>query len=417
MMSRRFLAARPWLMAVAMLWIVLSARPALAAGAAALTGRENLSTPAGPGSRLPNLSLSADGGVLMSWMEPRRAGGMTLRFARFDGRRWSPPRTIAEGDSFFANWADFPSIVALPGKRLAAHWLWKSGAGTYAYDVRVSQSKDQGRTWSPPVVPHLDGTATEHGFVSLLPETDGVRAVWLDGRKSEGHVEDAPGPSPDMTLRTAVIGFDGRLRAEHELDTRTCDCCQTAAVRTGDGVLVAYRDRSAEEIRDIALVRLDAGRWSAPAALHADAWHMPGCPVNGPALSALGKRVAVAWYTAAAESARVLAAFSSDAGRTFTAPVRVDAGDPLGRVAVEQLDDGSALVCWVERAEAAAAVTVRRVGSDRADTDALVIAKTAATRASGFPRLLRVGPDVFVAWTENGASGGVRLARARIGPP
>jgi hypothetical protein len=37
-------------------------------------------------------------------------------------------------------------MVALPDGSLAAHWLVKSGSGTYAYDVNISRSFDGGKT-------------------------------------------------------------------------------------------------------------------------------------------------------------------------------------------------------------------------------------------------------------------------------
>jgi hypothetical protein len=43
------------------------------------------------------------------------------------------------------------------------------------------------------------------------------------------------------------------------LDDMTCTCCQTSAAVTGDGtVLLAYRDRTVDEVRDISVVgRMD----------------------------------------------------------------------------------------------------------------------------------------------------------------
>ena len=98
---------------------------------------------------------------------------------------WSEARDVASGDNFFVNWADVPSVRALADGSLAAHWLQKSGAGTYAYDVKLSFSKDRGRTWTPAVSPHSDGTQTEHGFASLFQAPGagaGLGLVWLDGR-------------------------------------------------------------------------------------------------------------------------------------------------------------------------------------------------------------------------------------------
>ena len=41
--------------------------------------------------------------------------------------------------------------------------------------------------------------------------------------------------------------------------------------------------------------------------------------------------------------------FSQDSGRTFGAPVQVDEAGTLGRVDVEQMADGSAIVGWIDR--------------------------------------------------------------------
>lgn len=394
-------------------WVGSSAaspRASAAASAASLGQPRTAASPAGPGSREPNLATLPDGRIVMSWMEPRGAEHLMLRTATFDGRRWTTPVTIAEGDSFFANWADFPSVRPLGGQRLAAHWLWKSGAGTYAYDVRVSQSDDGGRTWSRPITPHRDGTTTEHGFVSLTPANDGVLSVWLDGRNSAGHEEGSPAPTPDMTLRAAVITREGALLEEAEIDARVCDCCQTAAVRTDRGFLVAYRDRSPEEIRDISLARFEQGHWSTPYPLHADGWQINGCPVNGPALDAQGPRVAAVWYAAAGDTPRVQVAFSEDAGATFAAPVRVDGGSPLGRVDVTLLEDGAALVVWLEVKGKDALVRARRISRHGQADAAITVARTSAARASGFPQVARGKDGIVFAWTVAGKPSQIHVA-------
>ncbi len=381
---------------------------------AGLSAPRPITSPARAGSREPNLAALPDGRVVMSWLEPDVRERMALRCATYDGRQWSKPATIASGDSFFVNWADFPSVRALGGNRLAAHWLWRSGAGTYAYDVRISQSEDGGRTWSPPVTPHRDRSASEHGFVSLVADSGNALAVWLDGRKMEGHDEDAPGPMPDMTLRAASVTRRGELRDEAELDARVCDCCQTAAVMTDRGILVAYRDRSPGEVRDIQVVRREGSTWSTPQVVHADNWHIEGCPVNGPALDAQRSHVAIAWYTAAADSPRVYVAFSEDAGNHFDPPTRIDDGSPIGRVHVALLADGSALATWLEASGKDALVRARRIPVHGPPGRAITVARTSAARGSGCPRVVRHGDSIMFAWTEPGTTPQVQLAGIAI---
>src|SRR5262249_25108407 len=159
--------------------------------------------------------------------------------------------------------------------------------GDEATEVWVSTSRDAGKTWAAPLKPHHDGTKTEHGFVSLMPDpVEGFWAVWLDGRN---HADYHPGkgkPSsmPDTELRAAQWR-GGAFGKEVILDKRVCDCCQTAGGRTLEGLAVAYRDRTAGEIRDMSVIRYERRVWSQPFTLHNDGWKIMGCPVSGPSMA------------------------------------------------------------------------------------------------------------------------------------
>ncbi|HXV85745.1 MAG TPA: sialidase family protein, partial [Gemmatimonadales bacterium] len=300
------------------------------------------------------------------------------------------------------------------------HWLQKSAPGTYAYHVKLAISRDQGATWSAPITPHRDLSPTEHGFVSMVPWENGAGLIWLDGRAMGGdqHSGGAPPagghatPRGAMTIRFTTVALDGTLGDDVLLDDRTCECCQTALARTSNGLVAAYRDRSEAEIRNIAITRLVDGRWTQPVPVADDKWHYPGCPVNGPQLSAAGDTVAIAWFTAPDQQPKTYAAFSTDAGATWTAPIRVDDGKPMGRVDIELLADGSALVSWLEATESAE-VRARRVRRDGQVDPSWLVAQTSEARASGFPRMARAGNEIVFAWTETGDNGGVRVAVAK----
>jgi hypothetical protein len=348
----------------------------------------------------------------MSWLEPAGDSTTALRFAVHDGSRWSDPRTIRSGRDFFVNWADFPSIEVVGPRHLVAHWLQRTGTGSYAYGVRIAQSRDGGATWSAPVTPHRDTGQTEKGFVTMWPERGNVGAVWLDGRKMG---MPAASRVREMMLVSTTLDAKGAIGAESAVDQRTCDCCQTAAAMTSRGPVIVYRDRSPDEIRDIYVVRRVRGAWTQPSAVHNDGWRINACPVNGPAIAARGDTVVVAWFTAANDSARVKVAYSHDAGATFASPIVADAGNPAGRVDVMLLRDGSALVSWIERTAAdTAAVLARRV-SVRGERGApITIAISSAARASGFPRMALTREHVVFAWTEPGRPTRVRAARLKL---
>ncbi len=370
---------------------------------------QSIVSPATGESAQPQLSSSADG-IVLSWIE-RSGPTATLKFSRRTASGWTDARAVAGGSDWFVNWADVPSVVPLGGRRLAAHWLQKSGKGTYAYDVRLSFSNDDGRTWSASVTPHHDGTETEHGFASLVPLPTGGGAlglVWLDGRAMKGG-HDAHGGG-DMSVRFASFDRTGTQLGETAVDTRVCECCPTAAAVTSEGMIAAYRDRSAGEVRDIHVARLEDGRWSAPVRVHEDGWKIPACPVNGPALSARGRDVAIAWFTIRNDKGHAQVAFSRDAGRSFGAPIALADSDTIGRVDVALLPDGSAIASWIEVAGQRAEFKVRRVDPSGAKSAAVSVAAIESGRGSGYPRLAQHGNELVFAWTAR--DGGLRIKTA-----
>ena len=360
--------------------------------------------PAGPGAMAPNLA-PAGGDLLLTWLEPvdpkNRARGHRFRFSRFASGRWSTPVTVAQGTDFFANWADFPGAIEGPDGSLVAHWLGHTGADSHQYSVFLARSTDGGATWSRAGMLHEESPG-EHGFVSWLPEGRGVRAFWLDGREATHEA----GP---MSLRTAVVGE--KAGSGEVADGDVCTCCQTDAALAAGGPVVAYRDHTKEDIRDISVVRRTEKGWSAPVRVHADGWKIPGCPVNGPAIAAAGRDVAVAWFTAAPPSPRVQLAFSKDGGATFGQAFPVDGGKPLGRVDLALDANGDALVSWLAlEGKSGASVRLRRLTPGGKAGAPVTVAATSSARSSGFPRMVRSGSDLYLVWVEDGEPSRIRMA-------
>ncbi|MBV6523038.1 MAG: hypothetical protein MNPFHGCM_03205 [Gemmatimonadaceae bacterium] len=368
-----------------------------------------IDSPAAANSGESHLVASSDGTLHMTWLERLPDSTVALRYARRVGDAWDAPRTVTTRSDLFVNWADFPSVAVTSAGRLYVHWLQRSSASKYSYDVMLSQSADEGRTWSAPLRLHGDSSTAEHGFVSMLPMADSILAFWLDGNQTH------PGGGAMQVHARSISGL-GAPGTESVVDTRTCDCCQTAAAMSGRGPVVVYRDRSEQEIRDIVIARWVDGGWSEPIRVHDDDWHIEACPVNGPAVVAAGDTVVVAWFTGARDTAKVQVAWSSDGGATFGSPTRVDAGNPAGRVAMTSDGRGAVVVAWLERLSGDNAEVRARLVAPGADPgDPVVIARSTHARASGFPRLARIGERLFASWTAPGDSARIRLAVAPIG--
>jgi hypothetical protein len=368
-----------------------------------------VAAPCGANSGQPTLAVSGTR-LHLAWLS-RDADRIEFQHATHADGAWSAPQRIAQGVDLLVNWADVPSLLPLAGGTWAAHWSRRHATDAHAGDIQVAVSAD-GSHWTDPVTPYRDSTAAAHDFVSLVADpAGGFTCVWLDGRDYAGKAPDDPGAQSQ--LRAAHATPDGRFGADVVLDPRVCDCCPTAAVRTTHGILIAYRDRSDDELRDIAVVRREAsGTWTSPATLHADGWRIAGCPVNGPAAAAAGNDVVIAWFTMAADTAVVRLAFSFDGGATFAAPSRIDDGQPVGRVDVTWLEDGSALAVWIESDdEGRASLRARRVTATGGMDASFEVAPMSPDRASGFPRVAAAADTVWFAWTEPGESSQVRMAQ------
>lgn len=366
----------------------------------------DITVPAGDDSMGPKLSQGPDGLTVLSWIE-RGEDQDSLRFSRWMDNAWSAPITVASGDNWFVNWADFPSVVPVSATLWGAHWLARRPAGGYAYDAYSSISVDGGATWSNGSTLHRDGTDTEHGFVTLYPQVSGVGAIWLDGRKMINDVEADP-TSSGMTLRAATVTIEKEIVEEQVVDELVCDCCQTDVAVTSSGPVAVYRNRSVDEIRDIYVSRFEDGRWQPGTSISDDDWTIHGCPVNGPTIVAKDERVAVAWFTSIDDVPHVRLSLSDDAGRTFGEPVNVVSGDTLGRVAAALIDDGAIAVAWLSvLPDGTNRLSVTSVAQDGALGGARTL--TEGVASFSFPHMVVVDDQLLVAWTDAGDE------RSRVG--
>jgi len=358
---------------------------------------------------LPNLFLDSKGKAWMSWVAYADDSTDVLMHAALGEEGWQSPGEIARGTNWFVNWADFPSLALFPATRgdyFLAHWLQKSAAGIYDYDVRIAVKSAFSDRWSFPGILHSDTLPAEHGFVTLLPEGEGnIRAFWLDGRLTRtgnsgaDHGNHGEGGGA-MTLRTARVDTLGAVHEETLLDSRICDCCQTASAMLPAGPAVVYRDRSEEEVRDISIIRFEAGQWTKPRRIYADDWQIAACPVNGPAIAARGNRLAIAWY--AGKHGEVKLIFSSDGGKSFRKPLKIDGAQPTGRVDLAWMESGEVVVSWVGQEQGKTFIKLRTAKATGSMGRIVAVKEIDASRLSGFPHILPWKNGVLLAATEVG---------------
>jgi hypothetical protein len=345
----------------------------------------------------PRFSQGADGRLVLSWMESVDSG-TALQYAVLTDHAFGQFGRVVVEPRMFVNWADLPSVMHVRDNHWIAHWLRYSADRTYSYDVVVSQSVNGGQTWSDAVTAHTDGTPTEHGFVSMYPQVDGVALLWLDGRDTANEPgEDVLDTS--MTLRSAVLTADGQVVREQLIDDSVCDCCQTDIAVSSKGPVAVYRNRTAEEIRDIYITRYIDGQWQTGVPIHEDNWVIAGCPVNGPSIVATDDNVAVTWFAVVNGSPVVKLITSDDGGLSFTDPIEVASGRLAGYVGLAALDDASLVVSWVSRNESGSnSLNLRRITTEGQLEPVHEIAEISQLRV--FPQLAFQNDSVFVAWTD-----------------
>ncbi len=389
--------------------LILGACAAAHAESAPYFSRLFLSKP--PTGGQPSVTHEPERGFIVTWQRSRD-DTTSLHWLALDLQGHPTGEgLIAEGKNWFVNWADTPSLIVLDNGDWVAFWLERNDPELpEGYDIRLVRSTDRGKSWSKPLAPHRDGTKTQHGFVSMIADGDDrVLISWLDGRRAastekaaaEHDAHDHEGAP--MTLRSAVVDRTGALSDELEIDERTCSCCQTDMSRWGRQRLIAYRDRSEDEIRDISVALKSSDGWGLPKRIHDDHWRIEGCPVNGPAITSNGSQTLVFWPTLVNEQMALRYILAESPEQLTSKPAMHELRLPTmpsGRVDAVPWRDGFSLI-WVSRARDRPAVEYAYVDpSGKLEFGKPIAEPALRGRATGFPRAASDGKSMIVVWPE-----------------
>ena len=235
--------------------------------------------------RTPRLQ-STRNGLLLSWVAGD-SDSARLQYSEFRQGGWTTSRTVAEGDGWLINYADYVQVLPLSDDVYLAIWLELTSYVTNGYRFNTSLSRDGGRTWIPTGIPAGIEGYGQHGFASATLQDDLITVFWISGYKADGQ------------LFRANLDMSGRWSKPVLVDDRVCSCCHTAVSESGT---LAYRDRSGSEIRDIAIIA-NAHQSKSSRIVHADNWKLSGCPTNGPAIAESANLTAIGWLNGAHEPA------------------------------------------------------------------------------------------------------------------
>lgn len=243
------------------------------------------------------LATSADGG--RTWSTPVR---LNDRLEAVQGDENLPKVAFGQDGKVYAAW----SVPNAKGDRMRANIRFAVG--------------DAGNTFGPAVT--LNDVPDAARFPALEVADDGtVHVVWIDRRV------DAPAPRALYATRFSPTG--ATIATNQRIGGPSCECCRVtmALANGGQTVFIAYRHKTTDEIRDIAVqTSTDGGAtFGDPVIISDDRWQLKGCPHAGPVIATDARgNLHVTWFTLGhkPEDAGIYYTVSRDGGKTF-APRRL----------------------------------------------------------------------------------------------
>ncbi len=252
-----------------------------------------------------------------------------------------------------------------------------------ASDLRFARSTDGGATFTPAVTVNdgrPDDPPTSQSFHDMTVGPDGTLFFsWLDSRARDraraamegGHAQNVSHARDDHGDHDHHVGHGAhdmpgtQVRVSRSEDggqnfttsmvlaENTCECCRTAIRTDSNGtVYVVWRHKFDDNIRDIAVMRSDDGgaSFTEPRRVHADGWHVDGCPHSGPAVAIDAEdRLHVAWFTGAEGCDGLYYASSDTGGEAFGTPQRLAQDSRTIQSSIINVASLGSVVAWPNR--------------------------------------------------------------------
>lgn len=358
----------------------------------------------------PSLAVAVafdEGGRL--WRVANRDGYLLASHSDDLGRSFSEPRRInPEPEAILGDGENRPKLVVSRG---VLHVSWTRGlSGPMTGDIRYSQSRDAGRSFSVPLTINDDRDIISHRFDALVADERGrVALAWLDKRDLQA-AQQAARPYRGAAVYVAESHDGGQsFAANRKLADHSCECCRIGLASDVDGVPVAlwrhvFVDAAGQPIRDFALARFDVAGQAITRASE-DGWQLNGCPHHGAdlAIDAAGRRHLV-WFTGAAGKAGLW--YRHGDGSAWQAPMPFgEAGRQPARATVRTLAS-RVVVAWQEFDGQNLYLRVMQ-SSDRGEHWTAPATQASTTQAADYPQLLVGRGQIWLAW--HTAAEGLRL--------
>ena len=295
----------------------------------------------------PSVQIDEAGSLSLAWMEENKEvrSVMYARSPEPGGPMGAPVRINRAEDIPY--WRQEAPALVVQGEDVFVTWGLAHPKATpeqpFATELRLSHSKDGGRTFQPSIAVNDDPGVIQHTFDALHRDSEGrLHVSWIDGRE---------GKKDPGTYVARSLDQGQTITKNAKVDEGTCVCCRTAITSGPDGtVYVAWRKIFEGNVRETVVARsTDHGETFGPSVIVGhDKWVFPACP-HRPASMGVDRqgRLYIVWYTEGTdEIPAVYLAFSDDRGQTFSPKQQLNvskntfpdhpqiAVDPEGRLVV-----------------------------------------------------------------------------------
>jgi len=390
MMGRLFMCCKRYLMGAALVLGVV--------GAAAAHGDHAGAAKAAPTKAArPELGTSAAIAADGSWYAVATRGGHVVLHRSTDGGlRWHEAAVVNPvPEAVAADGENRPQLVITADGAVLVSWA-RRFEERFTGDVRFARAAD-GVHFDAPVTVHRDRSIVGHSFNVMRMMRDGRLVIaWIDGRES-GAAKRSGEDYRGSAIYAAVSDDAGRsFRPETKVVDYSCQCCRLALAEDVDGTpLLLWRHVFEPNERDHALVRLDVehGGAAVPERATFDRWRIDACPHHGPSLvvAADGTRHAV-WFNEREGEGRVFYGRLADG--------RVEGQRTVGGQRAAHADIALAgariAVVWKEFDGERTRLLAELSDDGGHSFHTQVLASTAG--ASDQPRVLSQGDALFVFW-------------------
>jgi len=336
-----------------------------------------------------------DGRLLLSWT----AGGVvSVSQSNDQGKTFSVPVKIAEhGKSLDTGGDARPQIVSdSKGNVFIAYAFFKDSK--WNAQINTARSTDRGVTFSNPEALIKNGSSER--FPSVLMRPDGsIFIAWVDKRL----VADTKKAGQQRLGGSIAYSFSNdagnTFSPEKIANESSCECCRIgASLEPQGGVGIIYRAIFPGGIRDHATQIITPASADNIRRTSRDEWKTDACPHHGPsiAISSTGK-MHVAWFTQGSARTGVFYASSSNQGETYSGPQRIGAENAnVSRPYLLAMDQSVWLV-WKEFDGIKTSIYLKQSQNDGKNwSNPRVIAST--TGYSDHPLLVSQGKEVYLSW-------------------